>query len=99
SNPCKQRNSHAPSRPKRFACEAPRNRNGTRPESKSHSDWRITMSALLTHSARAITDGWMAFLRVLSSNYGIKFVIGENVPPATDGKTCWLPALPFELTQ
>lgn len=57
------------------------------------------MSALLTHSARAITDGWMAFLRILSSNYSIKFVIGENVPPATDGKTCWLPALPFELTK
>ena len=39
------------------------------------------MTALLTHSARAITDGWMAFLRILSANYGIKFVIGENVPP------------------
>ena len=57
------------------------------------------MTALLTHSARAITDGWMAFLRILSANYGIKFVIGENVPPKTDGKTCWLPALPFELTK
>jgi len=57
------------------------------------------MTAMMTHSVRAITEGWMAFLRVLSSNYGIRFVIGDGVPAATDAKTVWLPGLPLVLTE
>lgn len=56
------------------------------------------MGAMTMHSAQALTDGWMSFLRVQASNTGIKFIIGEKVPPATDGKTVWMPSLPVKLT-
>lgn len=55
-------------------------------------------NSMLNYSVQDITDGWMAFLKVLATNYGLKFVIGERVPPATDGKTIYLPALPMVLT-
>lgn len=50
------------------------------------------------HSAQALTDGWISFLRVQASNTGIKFIIGENESPATDGETIWMPSLPVNLT-
>ncbi|MAG65004.1 MAG: hypothetical protein CMK74_03915 [Pseudomonadales bacterium] len=51
------------------------------------------------HSAKQIQEGWATFLRVLARDSKIKFVIGHNVGPATNGKTVWLPALPAQLTK
>ncbi|WGK63370.1 hypothetical protein QAO71_17670 (plasmid) [Halopseudomonas sp. SMJS2] len=51
------------------------------------------------HSAKQIQEGWATFLRVLARDSKLKFVIGRNVGPATDGKTVWLPALPAQLTK
>ncbi|MGE8065133.1 hypothetical protein [Pseudomonas sp. NPDC089569] len=51
------------------------------------------------HSAQALTEGWMSFLRLQASNTGIKFIIGENEPAQTDGKTIWMPSLPVNLTK
>ncbi|MHC5195128.1 hypothetical protein ACYSUW_15335 [Pseudomonas frederiksbergensis] len=57
------------------------------------------MGAMTLHSAQALTDGWMSFLRLQASNTGIKFIIGENEPAQTDGKTIWMPSLPVNLTK
>ncbi|MDF9779200.1 hypothetical protein [Pseudomonas baetica] len=57
------------------------------------------MGAMMMHSAQSYTDGWTSFLRVQSSNTGITFIIGENVPPATNGKTVWMPSMPVNLTK
>lgn len=57
------------------------------------------MGAMTMHSAQALTDGWVSFLRLQASNTGIKFIIGENEPAQTDGKTIWMPSLPVNLTK
>lgn len=57
------------------------------------------MGAMTMHSAQALTDGWISFLRLQASNTGIKFIIGENEPAQTDGKTIWMPSLPVNLTK
>jgi hypothetical protein len=47
-------------------------------------------------SVKQIREGWYSFLRVLSRNSKLKFVIGH---PSTNGKEISLPPLPAELTQ
>ena len=44
-------------------------------------------------------QGWLPFLRAVAGDAKIKFVIGNNVAPATNGETVWLPELPAELTK
>jgi cobalamin biosynthesis protein CobT len=44
-----------------------------------------------------IQQGWQSFLRGLANDAKLKFVIGDNVGPATNGKCIWLPALPVDL--
>lgn len=59
------------------------------------------MNAVVKHrprSAKEQQDGWASFLRVLARNSKLKFRIGKNVGPSTDGKTINLPALPANLT-
>ncbi|MBM5458951.1 VWA domain-containing protein [Pseudomonas sp. P66] len=56
------------------------------------------MTALMTFSKNAITQGWISFFRVLASNTGIQFVFGANEQPRTDGKRVYLPSLPVTLT-
>ena len=46
---------------------------------------------------KAIQNGWQSFLRILANDAKLKFVIGANVGPATNGKCIWLPELPVEL--
>lgn len=48
---------------------------------------------------KEVHEGWATFLRVTARNSKLKFVIGKNVGPATDGKTIFLPALPAELNR
>ncbi|HFL7941977.1 VWA domain-containing protein (plasmid) [Pseudomonas fulva] len=56
------------------------------------------MTALMSFSKNAITQGWISFFRVLASNTGIQFVFGSNEQPRTDGKRVYLPSLPVTLT-
>lgn len=46
----------------------------------------------------SIQQGWQVFLRSLANDGKLKFVIGHNVNPATNGKCIWLPELPVTLT-